>query len=58
MANEIGMQKSINGTSIQLNNQKGEGAVKPMASGGNPNPGDSKPPKPECKGVPNAMDKK
>ncbi len=48
MADEIGSIKSIQGTSMNLNTQKGEGAQKPMPSGGTSNPGGTKPDKPEC----------
>ncbi len=45
MADEIGSIKSIQGTSMNLNTQKGEGAQKPMPSGGTSNPGGTKPAK-------------
>lgn len=44
MANEIGTIKSINGNSMALNGQTGQGANKPMASG-NGDPGGTKPSK-------------
>ena len=47
MADEIGSIKAIRGTSVALNNQAGQGAHKPSASGKD-NPGDTKPP--EIKG--------
>jgi hypothetical protein len=40
---QIGDIKSINGTSVQLNNQPGQGGVKPSASGGKADPGGHKP---------------
>jgi hypothetical protein len=43
--NTIGDVTGIKGTSIALNNQRGDGAQKPVASG-NDNPNDTKPPKP------------
>ena len=49
---EIGNIKSINGTSLALNNQKGEGGQKPSASAGNSNPEGTKPPKPKEAPVP------
>lgn len=52
MADDIGMVKGINGTSMALNNQKGEGGQKPMASGGNSDPGGTKPAKPAEASVP------
>ena len=42
MPNDIGSVTGINGTSMALNNQAGQGAVKPMATGKD-NPGDTKP---------------
>ena len=44
MADDIGNIKSVNGSSVALNCQKGQGAVKTSASG-NHNPGDTKPPR-------------
>lgn len=44
MADDIGSIKSINGTSMALNNQAGQGTVKPSASGGKSDPGGTKPP--------------
>lgn len=52
MKNEIGEQKSIRGTSMALNGQKGDGAQKPNMGRGNDNPGNTKPPKPDCGPVP------
>lgn len=52
MANDIGSQKSFNGTSMGLNTQKGDGAQKPMPSAGKDNPGGTKPDRPECRPVP------
>lgn len=43
---EIGTVTGINGTSMALNNQKGEGGQKPSATAGNANPGGTKPDKP------------
>lgn len=43
--NDIGSVKGITGTSSALNNQKGQGAQKPSATGGNSNPGGCKPEK-------------
>jgi hypothetical protein len=51
MANEIGSVKGITGTSMGLNGQAGQGAVKPSASG-NSNPGNTKPSKPAEGSVP------
>lgn len=52
MSNEIGNVKGITGTSMGLNNQAGQGTQKPMPSGGNSNPGDTKPPMPKDGTVP------
>lgn len=52
MANEIGSVTGITGTSMGLNTQKGQGAVKPMASAGSSSPGGTKPDKPAEAGVP------
>lgn len=41
--NCIGNTGSVNGSSIQMNNQRNIGGEKPSASGGNSNPGDTKP---------------
>ena len=51
MSNEIGSVKGISGTSMGLNGQAGQGAVKPSASG-NANPGGHKPSKPPEASVP------
>lgn len=52
MANDIGSQTGIGGTSMALNNQKGQGTVKPSGTSGNANPGGTKPDKPAEAGVP------
>jgi hypothetical protein len=52
MADDIGSVKGINGTSMALNNQAGEGTQKPSATAGSANPGNTKPPKPAEKPVP------
>jgi hypothetical protein len=44
MANDIGTQGSVNGTSMNLNNQPGQGTQKPSASAGKADPGGTKPP--------------
>ena len=44
MADDIGTIKSINGTSMNLNNQPGMGTQKPSASAGKADPGGTKPP--------------
>lgn len=49
---DIGDIKSINGTSMNLNTQKGEGGMKPSAKAGTADPGGTKPHKPECGPVP------
>lgn len=51
MADEIGNVKGINGTSMALNGQAGQGANKPMASGKD-SPGGTKPDKPAPAPVP------
>ncbi len=43
MANDIGSVKGVSGTSHSLNNQSGQGAVKPVVS---PGEGPHAPPKP------------
>lgn len=43
MANDIGDIKSVNGSSMALNTQRGDGAMKPSAKGSD-NPGNTKPP--------------
>jgi hypothetical protein len=43
MADDIGTIKSINQSSMALNTQKEQGAMKPPLSGGNHNPGDTCP---------------
>lgn len=48
---EIGNVKGITGSSMALNNQKGDGGQKPSASG-NHNPGMTKPDKPPQGEVP------
>lgn len=45
--NEIGNVKSVSGTSMALNTQRGESAQKPNPKG-NASPGGTKPDKPEC----------
>jgi hypothetical protein len=52
MANEIGEVKSINGTSMALNTQKGDGAQKPNMGKGTSSPGGTKPDKPAAAPVP------
>lgn len=58
MANEIGNVKGINGSSMALNGQTGQGAQKPSASG-NGNPGGTHPgkPSPGTQPVPMAIPK-
>lgn len=51
MSNEIGNVKGINGSSMALNGQAGQGAQKPSASGKD-SPGGTKPPKPADGAVP------
>lgn len=51
MPNDIGSVSSINGSSLALNTQKGDGAMKPSAKG-NDNPGNTKPPMPATGPVP------
>lgn len=51
MADDIGSVGSINGTSMALNTQAGQGAQKPSAKGKD-NPGDTKPPYPAPGPVP------
>lgn len=46
MANDIGGVKGVSGSSMALNTQRGEGAMKPSPTG-NSNPGNTKPPKAE-----------
>lgn len=56
MADDIGSVRGISGTSVALNNQSGQGAVKPSAKGeGNPN--GCKPSRPEGADGPVAMPK-
>lgn len=50
--NEIGNIKSINGASIALNGQKGDGGQKPNMGKGDKSPGGTKPSKPECAPTP------
>jgi len=52
VADDIGSVKGITGTSMALNNQKGEGGQKPSASAGNSDPGKTKPPRPATAEVP------
>jgi hypothetical protein len=52
MADDIGTIKSITGTSMGLNNQPGQGTVKPSASAGKADPGGTKPPMPKEQPVP------
>lgn len=49
--NSIGDVKGITGTSMGINGQAGQGAHKPSAKG-NPSPGGTKPPKPDCPSSP------
>ena len=51
MANNIGSVSGINGTSIALNTQPGQGTMKPSASGKSDS-GNTKPPFPADKPVP------
>lgn len=51
MANDIGSVKGVSGCSTALNTQRGEGAMKPSASG-NTSPGNTKPPRPTDCSVP------
>jgi hypothetical protein len=51
MSDNIGDVKGIKGNSMALNGQKGQGAVKPSASG-NGSPGGTKPDKPAEAPVP------
>jgi hypothetical protein len=44
MANDIGSQTGIGGTSMGINGQRGTGGEKPSATG-NANPGNTKPPR-------------
>ncbi len=46
MANDIGNVRGISGTSVALNNQSGQGTIKPSPTSGNSNPGGTKPSKP------------
>lgn len=52
MANDIGDIKSVNGTSMNLNTQPGQGTNKPSATAGKANPGDTKPSCPAEPAVP------
>lgn len=52
MANDIGDIKSVNGTSMNLNTQPGQGTMKPSSSAGKANPGDTKPSTPAEPAVP------
>lgn len=52
MPDDIGSVKSIDGTSMALNNQAGQGAQKPSAKAGNSDPGGTKPSKPADAPVP------
>lgn len=49
---DIGSVKSVNGTSMNLNTQAGQGAQKPMPTAGSADPGGTKPPKPADAPVP------
>lgn len=51
MKNQIGDSESIHGSSMALNGQAGQGAVKPSAKG-NDNPGGHKPPPDKQEHVP------
>jgi hypothetical protein len=55
MPNDIGSVKSIDGTSMALNGQKGYGGEKPNMGKGKDSPGGTKPEKPDC--APVAMPK-
>ncbi len=44
--NDIGMVKSVTGTSMNLNTRPGQGCDKPVATKGSASPGGTKPPKP------------
>lgn len=44
MKNEIGTQRGTRGSSMSLNTQKGEGAMKPSESGGKHDPNGTRPP--------------
>lgn len=52
MADDIGSIKSINGTSMNLNTQPGDGGQKPSATAGKSDPGDTKPTRPPAGPVP------
>ncbi len=52
MANDIGSVGSCNGTSMNLNTQKGQGTQKPSCSAGSASPGGTKPSKPAEAPVP------
>lgn len=43
MADDIGNVKSVNGTSMNLNTQPGQGGQKPSAMAGKADPGGTKP---------------
>jgi hypothetical protein len=47
MANDIGSLKSVSGSSMNLNTQRGEGGMKPVPTSGTASPGGTKPPKAE-----------
>ena len=51
MSNDIGSVKGVMGHSTALNNQAGQGTVKPSAAG-TESPGGTKPPKPPEAAVP------
>ena len=46
MANDIGDVKPVNGSSMALNGQRGDGGNKPNMGKGNHSPGGTKPPMP------------
>jgi len=52
MANDIGTQKGISGTSMNLNTQPGQGTQKPSATAGKADPGGTKPPAEKDDAVP------
>lgn len=49
--NEMSIEP-IRGTSMAINNQRGDGCQKPNMGKGNDNPGGTKPPKPDMKPAP------
>ena len=52
MANDIGSVKGINGTSMGLNTQPGQGTTKPSATAGKSDPGGTKPSMPSEPSIP------